>query len=184
MDKYNSDGGTYDEPLAEVISRVRVNGCMTKLDLLAMITWKRIRTAAPWVYDLLTTQDAKVRDCTEAAFQPGLSDQQRIDALKDIPGCRGGASMATVALCAYDPVEFGIMDDRALDALEDDPLEIDLHRRRRGLTLRYLIKVRELRDMLAQVRTGVTARNLDQALFVIGDPKRRRVTGPRSSSET
>jgi hypothetical protein len=40
--------------------------------------------------------------------------------------------------------------------------------RGRGETLRYLSRVRELRDLVRTVQPTITARNIDQALWVLG----------------
>lgn len=73
--------------------------------------------------------------------------------------------MATAVLTAYDPEEFGILDWRALKGLERIGWPIV---RGQGETLRYLLLVRELRDAARVERPSVTARNMEQGLWILG----------------
>jgi hypothetical protein len=68
-------------------------------------------------------------------------------------------------LTAYDPAEFGFLDRRALHGLKVLSCPVTGGR---GVTLQYMERVRELRDLTAGGQAGVTARNIDQALWVLG----------------
>jgi hypothetical protein len=104
----------YDQVLEEVHARLNAVGYATKLDLAALITWKHIQNA-PWMQKLLKQPPMAVQQRTQAAFAPGISDQQRIDALESIPGFGGGGGAFTsVLLAAWRPTEYGVYDDSEL----------------------------------------------------------------------
>ena len=64
----------YDETLHDVIDRVATTGSLGKMDLGALLLWKRIRIAA-WAEELLCKPDSDVRRITAksvtAASWPG-----------------------------------------------------------------------------------------------------------------
>jgi len=154
----------YDEVFWEVSARIRGRGEAGKLDLAALICWKR-SGQGHWVSDLMEMPDADVRCHSRAALAAGLTDQQRLDALAPLPGFKSKYAIATAALACNDPDDFGIIDWRTLKGLKwiERPIV-----RGRGETLRYLGRVRELRDLTRGSRPRVTARNIDQALWFIG----------------
>lgn len=94
-----------------------------------------------------------------------MTDQERLDALAPLPGFKSKSSIATAVLACYDPDEFGVLDSRTLEGLERIERPIA---RGRGETLRYLDRLRELRDVMRSVRPKVTARNVDQGLWRVG----------------
>lgn len=161
MDQY---GPYYDEVFWEVSTRIRERGEAGKLDLAALICWKRSGQGS-WVSDLMERPDAEVRECSRAAFAAGLTDQQRLDALAPLPGFKSKYAISTAVLACYDPDDFGVLDWRALKGLVlvERPIE-----RGRGETLRYLDRLRQLRDLARGSRPNVTARNVDQGLWFIG----------------
>jgi hypothetical protein len=81
------------------------------------------------------------------------------------PGWMTGPNSSTV-LAAWDPLRFPVLDDRASNAV-------------RGLTLtstpgtlrylEYLSIVKYLRDRLEAHRPRITARQVDQGLYILGD---------------
>ena len=155
----------YDEVFWAVHDRIRESGEGRKLDLAALICWKRSGQGR-CVSDLMRIPDERVRKITRRAFAAS-ADQQRLDELSPLPGFVRKYAIATAVLTAYDPAEFGVLDRRALQALERVGRPVSLGR---GVTLRYLERVRELRDIVRVVRPDITARNIDQALWVIGKP--------------
>ena len=161
MDQYSP---YYDEVFWEVSARIRTRDEAGKLDLAALICWKRSGQGS-WVSDLMEWPDSKVRTCSRAALAPRLTDQQRLDALALLPGFNAKSAMATAVLACHDQDEFGVLDRRALKGLENIERPIA---RGRGETLRYLNRLRELRDLVRGVRSTVTARNIDQGLWFIG----------------
>jgi hypothetical protein len=154
----------YDEVFWDVSARVCEQGEAGKLDLAALICWKR-SAQGHWVSDLLELPDAEVRKRTHAALGAQLTDQQRLDALAPLPGFKSKYAIASAVLACHDPDEFGVLDWRALTGLERIKRPIE---RGRGETLRYFDRLRELRDLVRNVRPKATARNIDQGLWRIG----------------
>ena len=162
MDQY---GPFYDEVFWEVSSRIREQGEAGKLELAALICWKR-SGQGHWVSDLMELPDTEARKRSHAAFAPRMTDQERLDVLATLPGFKAKSAIATAVLACNDPAEFGVLDRRALDGLRRIERPIKLGR---GETLRYLDRLRQLRDLVSVARPGVTARNLDQSLWFIGN---------------
>lgn len=102
-----------DEVFSEVRSRLVTHGAATKLDLAALVFWKHINNA-PWMTQLLRVPDAAVRAATAAAFAPGLSDDERVVALRPLPGFGGGRAIASTLLAAWNPEQYGVFDRLAL----------------------------------------------------------------------
>jgi hypothetical protein len=153
----------YDEVFWQISKRLREQGCATKADVAALICWKRSGQGS-WVTDLLKTPEAEVREATKKAFA-ATNDQQCLDELAVLPGFGSKFAVALTLLTAYDPENFGVVDRRALKGLERLGCPI---KRGRGETLRYLVRVRELRDKIRTARVDATCRNVDQGLYVIG----------------
>lgn len=99
----------YDEVLIDVHTRLRANGSASKLDLAALIGWKHVRNA-PWMRDLLSLPDQRVRSITKQAFRLGLADSERIEAVRDLPGYGGGGAFTSVLFTAWDPTRYGVFD--------------------------------------------------------------------------
>jgi hypothetical protein len=154
----------YDEVFWEVSARIREHGEAGKLDLAALICWKR-SGQGHWAADLMEMPDVEVRKHTSTAFADELTDQQRLDALAPLPGFKRKYAISTAVLACNDPDDFGVIDWRALQGLERIGRPV---RRGRGETLRYLERLRELRALAQGFRPGVTARNIDQGLWLIG----------------
>lgn len=160
-------GPVYDEIFHEVNDRIRRSGDAGKMDIAAITVWKR-STQGRWMKGMLRTPEADVRAATRAAFAKAKeSDLDALRALAVLPGYEGMGPLATALLCAADPEHFGVMDRRAHKALDLFGLGVG---RRRGMTLRYLERVRELRDELRPSRPGTTARDVDKGLFMLGAP--------------
>jgi hypothetical protein len=161
MDQY---GAYYDEVFWEVSARIRERGEAGKLDLAALISWKR-SGQGHWVSDLMELPDTEVRKRSSEALVPRMTDQERLDVLAPLPGFKVKSAIATAVLACNDPAEFGVLDRRTLVGLRRIERPIKLGR---GQTLRYLSSLRELRDLAGVARSGVTARNIDQGLWFIG----------------
>jgi hypothetical protein len=167
MDEYDRQYPCYDEVFWQAHDRIRECGEASKLDLAALFFWKRARRAR-WTSELMSSKtDADVRARTRAAFKPGLSDQERLDALADggFPGFRAKAAISTVVLACFDPSDYGVLDERAFEGLKTVGWPV---KRGRGETLHYLERLRELRDLVRNSRSDVTGRQIDQALWMIG----------------
>ena len=94
MDQY---GSYYDEVFWEVSARIRERGEAGKLDLAALICWKR-SGQGHWVSDLMELPDAEVRKRSRSALAARLTDQQRLDALAPLPGFKSKYAIATAVL--------------------------------------------------------------------------------------
>lgn len=105
-----------------------------------------------------------VREVTREAFS-AEGDAAKLDALSVLPGFATQEAIPTALLCAYDPIDYGVMDQRALYALNRWESGVGAHP---GMTLRYLARVRAIRGHLRDERDGVTARDVDKGLFVLG----------------
>lgn len=153
----------YDQVFDETGARLRERGEAGLADVCVLVAWKRA-TQGAWMKDLLVTPDAEVRARTHDAFA-ATGDQERLDALAPLPGFGNKYALATVVLCAHDPVNYGVLDRRAIEGLRRLGRPVAGGR---GITLRYLDRVREIRDLARVGRPGLTARNIDQGLWVIG----------------
>lgn len=154
----------YDEVLWQVGDRIRRQGDAGKLELAALICWKRCGRGR-WVSALMEMPDDSVRELTRAALAAGIDDQQRLDVLAPLPGFGSKAAIATTLLACWCPEEFGVLDRRALAGLARIGRPI---LRGPGETLRYLDRLRQLRDLARASRPAVTARHIDQGLWLIG----------------
>lgn len=165
LSRYDSSGH-YDDVFIEVSARAQQGRELGKADLCILICWKR-SARGPFVTALLQEPEEKVRAVTRVTFA-AVSDEDRLVALAELPGFKGRGALATVVLCAFDPVNFGIMDDRADRGLRrlGCPI-VGL----KGYTTRYLQVLRDLRDEWHVTRPQATARDVDKALWVLGSPK-------------
>lgn len=165
---YDAADNRYDEVFTEIGQRITQGREAGKLDLAALITWKRSGQGA-WVKDLLATPEARVRKVTRQAFAAD-GDLAVLRTLAILPGFGSRGPIATALMAAYAPREWAVLDRRASDALTDLERPIGRHS---GRTLRYLATVRDLRNELAVRQPGITAREIDKGLFILGDPRRR-----------
>lgn len=93
----------YDEVLNEVADRAASVGSLGKVEIGALVVWKRLRANTPWVMSLMGKPDAEVREITAAArtaaLDPSLSvveaAGQARNALKSLPGCRAAGVAET-----------------------------------------------------------------------------------------
>lgn len=152
----------YDDVFDEVHFRIVSQGAATKSDLAALIHWKRIQTSA-WMRKLLLVPATAVRMATAAAFAPGLSDADRLSALRCLPGMKTQGAIASVVLAAWDPSEFAVFDRFALAAkryVVDAGCSCDWN----DLPT-YWSHLRRIAGELPDGRACWTARAVDQALY-------------------
>lgn len=159
-------GDHYDEVFDATSKGIQRAQAAGKADIAALSAWKR-SAQGRWLGELMARPESSVRETTRQAFQ-ATGDAARLRTLADLPGFRRRGPIATLLLCAFDPSEYGIMDRRALAALDELGLGVD---RSRGMTVRYLAHVRLIRDELRARRGDVTARAVDQGLYVLGGPR-------------
>lgn len=163
VDQYDRDDPYYDEVFDDTSRRIRERGEASKADIAVITFWKRSAQGA-WTGKLLALPDERVREVTRGAFA-AEGDAAKLRGLASLPGFKRQNAIPTALLCAYDPVEFAVMDRRAHNALGRWALGVGGHR---GMTLRYLQRVRAIRERLRPERKGITARDVDKGLFVLG----------------
>src|SRR5258708_27248455 len=84
MDRYHMQNPHYDEVFWQVNGRIQEQGEAGKLELAALISWKR-SGQGHWVLELMQRPDAEVRNRSHAVFATGMTDQQRLNALAPLP---------------------------------------------------------------------------------------------------
>ncbi|MGO3505489.1 MAG: hypothetical protein ACTINN_05205 [Brachybacterium tyrofermentans] len=174
LDAYrNSATEHYDDVLDAVSERARRTGAIGKLEIGALITWKRLRANSPWVADLMNTPEAVVLEATRAAREAALTGSGVADAgtaacraLYEIPGCRSGGAVASAIICALAPDRMAVYDRRARSALI--ALGFEAAKKRTVSYGIYLEMVEALRDECREWGRELTAREVDLALYKLG----------------
>lgn len=169
--QYSTAAGLhYDEVLAEVQERAWRSGSLGKVDIGALMLWKRLNLSTRWAGRLNEWADIEVCGVTGRALEaardtsrpvPEAARQARI-ALLSLPGCQRGAAVASTLLTAGAPERMAIYDSRAVAALVrlgyDDP---------RGRYSRYMMAVCDVQDRVNAARSvGWLPRDVDKALFM------------------
>lgn len=162
-------GGNYDEVLDAVRARASANRHLTKLDLGALIAWKRLRANTPWVRSLMNMPEADVIDSTGAVFSEANSGAPVVKRAEEarrellvLPGCGKGSSgaYASAVLTACN-AEMPVYDSRARAAL------IELKLVAKGERLPYSKYV----DLVVRIRERggfASNRQVDLALYWCG----------------
>jgi hypothetical protein len=127
------------------------------------VFWKRVRQAK-WMEKLLLTPDRLVRERTAAAFAPRLSDAQRLAELGPLPGFGGGGAIASLLLCAWDPIEYGVYDRLVVSAKQR--LIVPACTCNWSALPTYFEHLRKIRDELSTGGAHWTARMVDMAMVV------------------
>lgn len=177
-DDYKSGTSTaYDEVLSEVAGRVAAVGSIGKADIGALLFWKRLRANTPWVSDLMIMPDLQVRALTRKAVvavtnkslsRPEAAAAGRA-ALSKLPGFKTGDALASALLLAAAPKRMAVYDRRAQAGLKILDLPLSAAPGRDG---RYMKLVGDLQSTAARHGQTWTARDVDLALYWLGDPKR------------
>lgn len=166
----------YDEVLQEVARRIDEAQSIGKLDVGAILFWKRLRADTPWVRQLMALPDSEVRTATQAAVvavrdygepTPEAAGAAR-SALSDLPGFGRGDALASALLLAAAPTRMAVYDRRAQKGLE--ALGVPLSSAR-GCYRRYMAIVEQLRREVQNSRgKGWLNRDVDLALYWLGGP--------------
>lgn len=159
--------GVYDETLRQVSARARSEGSLGKVEIGALVLWKRITAQARWATDLLLLPDDVVRVATGEAYS--LANDVTVDlpeagqaarlALRPLPGMGGTAALASAVLLALAPERMAVWDRRvgeSLGALGCRPKSGD------GFYGRYL-------QTLVDLAGEMTAASPDEGPFVPRD---------------
>ncbi len=127
--------------------------------------------------------DEQVRRCTAAAAtavnNPDLSVAEAAKngraALTSLPGFASGDAMASAVLLAAAPQRMAVYDRRAHAGLSHLGIRLASSR---GRYARYMALVEELREDARANGLPWTARDIDKALFMLGEPNRPRRERP------
>jgi len=175
--RYTADTSTYyDEVLLEVSKRFAEVGSLGKADIGSLLLWKRLRADTKWAKGLMNTPDQEVRVATANAFLfandgqldvPAAAKEAR-RALGSVPGFTTGDALASAVIVAAAPKRMAIYDRRAHHGLS--LLKIKLTNGR-GRYSRYMHEVQNLIELLAEHDETWTAREIDQALFTLGNQR-------------
>jgi len=175
--RYTADTSThYDEVLIEVSQRFTEIGSLGKADIGSLLLWKRLRADAKWAKDLMNTPDQDVREATAKTFL--AANDGRLDiheaakearsALGSVPGFTTGDALASAVIVAAAPTRMAIYDRRAHHGLS--LLKIKLTNSS-GRYSRYMQEVQNLIGLFMEHDQTWTAREIDQALFTIGNQR-------------
>jgi len=168
------DEGVYDEVLYEVADRVQRSGSIGKVDIGALLFWKRLQANTPWAARLHFLPDLQVRATTaiavEAVRDPAVAVPEATrrgrSALTALPGFSEGDALASAVLLAAAPLRMAVYDRRAEAALTLLGIELSAAAGRYG---RYMGLVESLRDELSASDGGAwAARDVDLAPFAVG----------------
>ncbi|GLZ49474.1 hypothetical protein Acsp06_56590 [Actinomycetospora sp. NBRC 106375] len=165
----------YDEVVNDVIGRVRQSGCLSKTDIAALVSWKRLQANTLWMRRLMGTPDEEVWKVTSEAVtlardetvDPPHSATAARSALSSLAGFGSGDALASTICFAAAPDRLAVYDRRADAGLGHIGLELS---RRRGRYGRYIGLVEGCRQELAGAGYAWSARQVDLALFQLGRP--------------
>ena len=166
----HADGSPYDEALLDVQAVVEGSGSIGKVEIGALMLWKRLNLNSRWTRELNNMTDREIREITQRAIQlardplvhiPEGARQAR-HALVGLPGCRHGHAVASTILTAGAPRRMAVYDVRAVGALKDlrcpDP---------EGSYGKYMETVVALMGEINQTGANWCPRDVDKALYML-----------------
>ncbi|KJV03907.1 hypothetical protein [Rhodococcus sp. PML026] len=106
----------YDEVLFDVVARVEDAKSLGKVDIGALLLWKRLRADTPWVMALNRTPDAVVRQATAAMYVEAnnvtvdtvTAAGEARSALSGLPGFSSGDALASALILAASPERMAV----------------------------------------------------------------------------
>ena len=134
-----------------VVGRCVETGSLGKLDIGALVFWKRLRANTPWAEHLLDKSESDVRKVTAEAVRcardeslsvPEAAIQARQE-LADLPGFKTGDAVASALIVAAAPDRMAVYDKNAHAGLRKLGLELSDASGRYG---RYMGLIEQLRD--------------------------------------
>lgn len=163
----------YDEVVFDVIERVERARCLSKTDIAALVSWKRLRANTPWMRHLMGTADVRVREVTEQAVTLAGDEARETrraaadarSALSELDGFGTGDALASTVCFVAAPHRLAVYDSRAHRGLGAVDLELTDRPGRYG---RYIELVEGCRDELRQFGHAWRARQVDLALYQLG----------------
>lgn len=176
----SSEGSSrfYDEVLLEVSRRAREEGAIGKVEIGALIAWKRLNASTPWVRNLMLMPESQVREVTgktwsiandQARSIPDAGGASR-EILFDVPGCGRTATgaFASAVLVALAPNRMAVWDRRARLALEATGVVAMGRRITYRDYLQILIELAAEMKSVSGMDTEMLPRNVDLALYSVG----------------
>lgn len=169
--KYDEEASPYyDEVLEEVSSRAKASGSLGKVDIGALVAWKRLQANTKWVARLMSTPETEVRAITARAREAALDESLTLScaadkarrALEGLPGCGHGHPVPSAILTAAAPQRMAVYDRRARAGLS---ILFDGRIPHRYTYSAYMETVDNLRE---QVALDWTNRDVDLALYTLG----------------
>ncbi len=165
----------YDEVVGQVAARVAEAGSLGKLDVGALTAWKRLRADTPWMGKLMGCPDREVRLHTERAVIAARDESNPVPeaaaaartALTALPGFAHGDAIASAVCFVAAPLRLAVYDRRAHHGLHQLGLYLENRPGRYG---RYLRLIEQCRQELAGQGHVWTARQVDVALYQLGQP--------------
>ncbi|MFF3447035.1 hypothetical protein ACFYXJ_07835 [Streptomyces sp. NPDC002667] len=162
----------YDEVFQEVAQRAQLTGSLGKMDIAALVVWKRLSAQTPWVSALMSLSDIDVRSVTERAVAAVRETAPRGEAARtgraimwELPGFRTGDALASAVLTAAAPARMAVYDRRVQHALNRLGLALTSAPGRYG---RYMQLLDDLLRHGGARAAGWTARDIDTALYWAG----------------
>lgn len=164
---------SYDEVLREVSCRAEETESLGKLDIGALLAWKRLRADTKWMRGLMATPETVVREHTGEAFrwarEPDLPTPEAAgrarSALSPLDGFRTGDALASAVCVALAPERLAVYDSRAHRGLELLGFSLS---NKPGRYRTYMELVEQCRAELAGQGHEWSAREVDLALFQLG----------------
>ena len=156
-----------------VVGRCVETGSLGKLDIGALVFWKRLRANTPWAEHLLDKSESDVRKVTAEAVRcardeslsvPEAATQARQE-LADLPGFKTGDAVASALIVAAAPDRMAVYDKNAHAGLRKLGLELSDASGRYG---RYMGLIEQLRAEVNATGRSWRARDVDLALYWLG----------------
>jgi hypothetical protein len=170
---------TYDEVIREVADRIDEAKSVGKIDVGALLFWKRLRADTKWVREFMTTPENEVRAVTRrtvAAARDGSTllaeaSREARASLSELPGFGVGDALASAVIFACAPDRMAVYDRRAHQGLRKlNGVDVGDRPGRYG---RYMAQLASLVDAVNAVGSEArwVPRDVDLALYVIGRPE-------------
>ncbi|GAA5120729.1 hypothetical protein [Haloechinothrix salitolerans] len=162
----------YDEVLHQVSDRIGTSGSIGKVDIGALVFWKRLQANTKWANRLGAMPDHDIRAVTAEAVTvakdgdiptPHAAERAR-DVLRVLPGFGSGPALASAVLTAAAPGRMAVYDRRARNGLTKLGLELPRERRYGH----YMERVEQLRLCASERGLDWSARDVDMALYMLG----------------
>lgn len=165
-----------------MVCRCAETGSLGKLDIGALVFWKRLRADTPWAERLLDESEAHVREVTARAVACARDESlsvreaatQARRELVDLPVFKTGDAVASALIVAAAPDRMAIYDRRAHAGLRELGLELSDASGRYG---RYMELIEQIRAEVNATGRDWLARDVDLALYWLGKKDKSKDAG-------